>query len=133
MRVCRYTAFMQRGGPKGTIPPPSQRHPAGSRWPLQVIAGVCVVVAVFFGLRLFRHEPAPAAPTTTDRPPTSEAPQPEEALATQPVRPGRATSALDAAFVSRLRLAGAYRLLGNIEVAPDVLGQVAELHLDDAV
>src|SRR5262245_39175109 len=123
---------MQRGGPRGTIPPPSQRHPAGPRWPLQVIVGVCVIVAVFFGMRLLRHEPAPSQPTSTRPPEAGEVTRPDALPETQPVRPVATGSALEAEFVSRLRLAGARRVLGNIDVAPDVLELVAELRLAEA-
>jgi len=122
---------MQRGGPRGTIPPPSERHPAGPRWPLQVIAGVCVVVAVFFGMRLLRHHPTPATPPSEHPPETVAVTPPDDVQATQPVD-AAAASALEPAFVSRLQLSGAHRLLGGIEVAPDVLGAVAELRLAEA-
>src|SRR6185295_6280069 len=62
---------MQRGGPRSTIPPPSEQRPAVPRWPLQVLLGVGVVGAVFLGLRLLRNEPtvarSPADSTTRSR------------------------------------------------------------------
>jgi hypothetical protein len=120
---------MQRGGPRGTLPPPSERHKPGPRWPLQVMVGVAVIAAAFFGMKLLRHEPGPPSSPRSAEP--GEVTPPQEAQETAPVRPA-ATGTLDAGFIARLRLAGAYLLLGDIDVPPHIRNWIAEQRFAEA-
>ncbi|HEY7378334.1 MAG TPA: hypothetical protein VH542_06595 [Steroidobacteraceae bacterium] len=123
---------MQRDGPRGTIPPPSERHRAGPRWPLQVIVGLLVVAAALFGMRLLRH-PSEPAPQDSGRSPAEsvDVAHPGVAREPAPIRPA-AASVLDGEFMARLRLADTHRLLGDIGVSADVLALLAEQRLAEA-
>jgi hypothetical protein len=123
---------MQRGGPRNTIPPPSQRHPPGRRWPLQVIVGVCVVVAAYFGMRLLHHEPAPAAtPSAGDTPRPAETP---DAIAPElQTLPQVAAPSSDLGpFVGQLCQAETFRILGDIPVAGEIRDLINQAHVADA-
>src|SRR5882672_2829557 len=124
---------MQRGGPRSTIPPPSQRPRAGPRWPLQVIVGACVVAAAFFGMRALRHEadtppPARFSDKSVARPETPHTDMSD----TRTVSPVAAPTIDVASFIRHLRQADTYRVLGDIEVAGDVRDLIAQEHVAEA-
>src|SRR4249920_828399 len=117
---------MQRGGPRGTIPPPSERHRAGPRWPLQVLVGVGVIGAVFLGMRLMRDESSPAPSATSGRAspgPSNATPAPAsnrgERDAPRAVSAATPTPYLDA-FVGQLQRAQSYAFLGDIAVPESI-------------
>ena len=127
---------MQRGGPRGTIPPTSERHGAGRRWALQLLAGVGVVGAVFFGLRLLHNEPDAAqnASDSTTGPRVDAAKLRDLAApANAPSAPHPTATSLDLeAFVGRLQRVRSYAVLGDISVPEGIRVSVAELRIAQA-
>ena len=126
---------MQRGGPRGTIPPPSGRPRAGRRWPLQVIVGVGIVGVAFLGLRLLRQPgstPSPLAPGENSTSPRAEAIARKRLAdvtpAPSPVPPARD---LDA-FAHRLRRAETYRIYSDLELPAHVRALISDLRIAEA-
>jgi hypothetical protein len=127
---------MQRGGPRSTIPPPSERRPAGPRWPLQVLLGIGVVGAVFLGLRLLGNESTvaqdPADRATRSRGDIAQArDQRASSAAPSASRVPAAPLGLDA-FVGQLRRAESYVIFGDIAVPGGIRASVAELRIAEA-
>jgi hypothetical protein len=126
---------MQRAGPRGTIPPPSQRLRAGRGWPLQVIVGVGVVSAVFFGLRLLRAPGDDAPPLGPDgsaaSPRTAAIADKRSGGDTPAPSPSPLPQNLDA-FVSRLRRAEVYRVYGDLELPTRIRGLISDLRIVEA-
>src|SRR5262245_61648578 len=131
----RRLVLMQRGGPRGTIPPPSERRRAGRNWPLQVVIGILVVIAAYLGMRLLRDNRTASdlsdSATLTRHDDQAIADQ-QAPVAQLPVPPPQSVNLSLEAFARQLRRAQAYAILGEIKVAPGVEAAVAELRIADA-
>src|SRR5262245_39404236 len=131
----RRLVLMQRGGPRGTIPPPSERRRPGRNRPLQVVVGILVVIAAYLGMRLVRdHRAAPhlsdsATLTRQDEQAVSDQ---QARVAQLPVSAPQSVNISLEAFARQLRRAQAYSIFGEIKVPPVVEAAVAELRIADA-
>jgi hypothetical protein len=127
---------MQRGGPRGTIPPPSERPHATRRWPLQVIIGLAVVGAAFFILRSLHEDSDAGLAQHSD----STVPAPREAAANDDsAQPALAPGSLATAaapdlegFANQLRRAATYEILGEIDVPRSIRALIADLDIAQA-
>src|SRR4030095_9437717 len=126
---------MQRGGPRGTIPPPSERRRAGRGWPLQVVVGILVVGAVYLVMLLVREDSVTrrtsdsATLTRYDDQTVSDEQAPVAALPVSAAPPAKVSLE---SFGRQLRSAEASAIFGEIKVPQNIQAAVAELRIADA-
>src|SRR4030095_1430299 len=126
---------MQRGGPRGTIPPPSERRRAGRGWPLQVVVGILVVGAVYLVMLLVREDSVTrrtsdsATLTRYDDQTVSDEQAPVAALPVSAAPPAKVSLE---SFGRQLRSAEASAIFGEIKVPQNIQAAVSELRIADA-
>jgi len=128
---------MQRGGPRGTIPPPSERRRAGRGWPLQVVVGILVVGAVYLVMRLVRDDSVTVTRRTSDSATltryddqtVSDEQAPVAALPVSAAPPAKVSLE---SFGRQLRSAEASAIFGEIKVPQNIQAAVSELRIADA-
>jgi hypothetical protein len=125
---------MQRGGPTGTIPPPSARL-ARRKWAPHIVVGILALAAVYFGMRLARDHSLDrrSSDSTTLTPRhdqiASDEHAPVTALPSYRAPPDKA--GLET-FARQLRRVEAAAIFSGIKLPRGVEVAVAELRIADA-